>query len=75
MYFMQDGRCYLKWNQKLLRKARNKFPQAHELHAELEAFMEDTNFKILAGLVIQAKHKYFSRVLKHADFVKHLNWI
>ena len=60
---------YLKWNKKLLRQARNKFPQAHELHAELEAFMEDTNFKILASLVNQAKHKYFPRLVKHADFV------
>jgi hypothetical protein len=62
-------RDYPKWNKELLHKARNELPRAHELHAELEAFMADTNFNILAGLVNQAKHKYFPRVMKHADFV------
>jgi hypothetical protein len=53
---------HFKWEPKLLKKAREKYPHADELHAALDEFIADTNFKILAGLVNQAKHKYFPRI-------------
>jgi hypothetical protein len=53
---------HFKWNRELIKQVRQKFPDAEVLREQLRMFMDDTNFRILASLVNQAKHKYFPRI-------------
>lgn len=62
---------HLKWGSDLLDRARQKVPDADELHAALEDFNSDDNFKLLAGLINQAKHQYFPRIIFYTDNVNY----
>lgn len=53
---------HFKWTPDLVKQVEKKFPEALALHEQLRAFMNDVNFRILASLVNQAKHKYFPRI-------------
>lgn len=53
---------HFKWQPSLIKQVEQKFPHAVVLREQLHAFMDDVNFRILASLVNQAKHKYFPRI-------------
>jgi hypothetical protein len=53
---------HFKWNRALIKQVEQKFPDAVVLAENLRVFMDDVNFRILASLVNQAKHKYFPRI-------------